>query len=85
MSCKAWPPITWIGINYRHVLRDVDGRKLLVKLNTIPKGTRSQGWMGPDDMHDYTIQADVRVDTTHKDNPVIGMPDIGLIEFGAIP
>jgi outer membrane protein assembly factor BamB len=73
-------PVTWIGINYRHVLRDIDGRKLLVKLNTIPKGTRSQGWMGPDDMHDYTIQADVRVDTAHKDNPVIGMPDIGLID-----
>ena len=41
------------------MIRDVDGEKVMVKVTTIPKGTRSQSWMGPTDLHDYTIQADV--------------------------
>jgi len=53
-------PITWVGARYRHVVRDLDGDKVMVKVTTIPKGTRSQSWMGPTDLHDYTVQADVR-------------------------
>ena len=41
-------------------VREVDGEKVIVKVTTIPKGTRSQSWMGPTDLHDYTIQADVQ-------------------------
>lgn len=54
------PPITWIGARYRHVVRDVDGNKVMVKVSTIPKGTRSRSFIGPSDLHDYTIQCDVR-------------------------
>jgi outer membrane protein assembly factor BamB len=39
--------------------RKFEGNVVALKINTIPKGTRSQGWMGPTDLHDYTIQADV--------------------------
>ncbi len=39
--------------------RGVQGNGVLCKLMTIPKGSRSQGTMGPVDLHDYTIQADV--------------------------
>jgi hypothetical protein len=53
-------PVTWIGARYRHKIIDKDGDKVMVKITTIPKGTRSQCWFGPDDMHDYTIQADLR-------------------------
>ncbi len=73
------PSQTWIGLNYRHVIRDVEGRKVMVKINTIPKGTRSQGWMGPDDLHDYTIQADAEATTSRPDDPASGLADIGLI------
>lgn len=52
-------PITWVGARYRHVMRNVDGNDLLVKITTIPLGTKSRAWFGPTDMHDYTIQADV--------------------------
>jgi hypothetical protein len=52
-------PITWVGARYRHVMRTVDGNDLLVKITTIPLGTKSRAWFGPTDMHDYTIQADV--------------------------
>lgn len=66
-------PITWVGARYRHQVRDVNGEKMLVKVNTIPLGTRSQAWMGPPGLHDYTIQADVWADL--KNNK---LPDIGL-------
>ncbi|MCA9136853.1 MAG: PQQ-binding-like beta-propeller repeat protein, partial [Planctomycetales bacterium] len=66
-------PITWIGAGYRHEPRKVEGDGVLVKITTIPKGTRSQSWMGPVDMHDYTITADVKAGAAAK------LPDIGLI------
>lgn len=54
--------------------RGVTGNGVMVKITTIPKGTRSQGWMGPPQLSNYTIQADVMGAT--KDGK---MPDIGLI------
>ena len=59
-AVRGDPPLPWIGMRYRHVVREMDGSKCLVKITTIPKGTRSQGWIGPIDLHDYSIQADVR-------------------------
>lgn len=50
------------------------GGGAMVKITTIPKGARSQCWMGQPDFHDYTIQADVR--GANRDGK---MPDIGLI------
>ncbi len=71
------PPITWVGCRYRHVVRDVEGNQVMVKVTTIPKGTRSRCWFGSSDLHDYTIQADV------LGREVDGkMPDIGLIAQG---
>ena len=67
-------PITWVGARYRHQPRDVDGESLIVKVTTIPKGTRSQCWMGPPELHDYTIEADVKGAISNG-----RMPDIGLI------
>ena len=47
---------------------------MIVKISTIPKGTRSQTWMGPTNLHDYTISADVKAEAgTAK------LPDIGII------
>ena len=57
---RGEPPLPWIGMRYRHVVREVDGTQCLVKITTIPKGTRSQGWIGPITLHDYQIQADFR-------------------------
>ena len=52
-------PITWIGAAYRHQPKEVSGESVLVKISTIPLGTRSQSWMGWTTLSDYTIQADV--------------------------
>jgi outer membrane protein assembly factor BamB len=70
------PPITWVGASHRNMVEQPKGfdRKVLVKVTTIPKGTRSQSWMGPTDLHDYTVQADVRGAGEGE-----RMPDIGVI------
>jgi hypothetical protein len=71
------PPATWVGVRYRHVVRKVDGNEMLVKVTTIPKGTRSRLSMGQSDLHDYTIQGDFKAGT--QDNKV---PDFGVIGQG---
>lgn len=61
--------------------RKVDGNGVMCKITTIPKGTRSQGWMGNTEFKDYTITADVYGTSvpSAKEDPVRKMPDIGLI------
>jgi outer membrane protein assembly factor BamB len=66
---KGEPPLPWIGMRYRHVVREVDGSKCLVKVTTIPKGTRSQGWIGPIGLHDYVIRAEFRARETGVAKP----------------
>lgn len=56
--------------------RDEVANGAIAKIRTIPLGTKSRGWMGPDELHDYTIQADV---LGNGDTPTKKMPDIGLI------
>ena len=70
-------PVTWVGARYRHQLRKEGDNTIAVKVTTIPKGTRSRCWFGHSDLHDYTIQADVRGALTNDK-----MPDIGLIAQG---
>ncbi len=67
------PPV-WIGANYRHKPAPLDGEKGLVKISTIPKGTRSQSWMGWTNLHDYTVQADFKANEENG-----RLPDMGLI------
>ncbi len=67
-------PAVWIGANYRHKPAPLDGEKGLVKISTIPKGTRSQSWMGWTNLHDYTVQADFKA--TEQNGR---LPDMGLI------
>ncbi len=71
------PPIPWVGARHRHVIRNQDGNHVLVKVTTIPKGTRSRCWFGPPDLSDYTIEADVRGGIADGK-----MPDIGIIAQG---
>jgi len=53
--------------------RGIMGNAVMCKISTIPKGTRSQGWMGPTSLHDYTIQADVRGSERHGKLPSMGV------------
>jgi hypothetical protein len=85
-SIDGEPPVTWVGIRHRHKIREINGEKVMVKITTIPRGTRSQGWIGPLNMHDYTIQADLRgqsvlakSQTDQGETTVVKLPDMGLI------
>ncbi len=53
-------PLPWNGMRYRHVIREVDGNPVMVKITTIPLGMKSTGFLGWSDLHDYTIQADLK-------------------------
>jgi outer membrane protein assembly factor BamB len=66
-------PATWIGAAYRHQPKELDGEKVLVKVSTIPKGTRSQCWMGHTTHEDYTIQADLRATGKPEQKPDMGL------------
>jgi hypothetical protein len=71
-------PITWVGARYRHVMRQVDGSNTMVKITTIPLGTRSRLSMGQPDLHDYTVQTDFKVAV----NSAGKLPDVGAIAQG---
>lgn len=75
----ADPPLSWVGARYRHIIKPVDGSPALTKITTIPKGARSRAWMGPSDLAEYTISADIRgAKTLDK------LPDIGLTAHGYV-
>ena len=60
-------PLTWLGGRVRWVVRGEGSDKYLAKVTVLPTpknpqnklGTRSFAWMGPADLSNYTIQADV--------------------------
>lgn len=53
--------------------RAIAGNGVLCKISTIPKGTRSQGWMGQTYLHDCTIQADLRGAVRNDKLPSMGV------------
>jgi hypothetical protein len=76
-------PLTWVGGRVRYILRDVDGKRIMVKRDELPTrpgqpptklGAKSRMWMGQVDLSNYTIQADIQGQI--KDGK---MPDVGLI------
>lgn len=59
----------------------IAGKPVMCKITTIPKGTRSQGWLGHPDSAGYEIEADVFADAQTVGagaDPNSRMPDIGL-------
>jgi outer membrane protein assembly factor BamB len=81
------PPLTWIGAGMKFAVREMPGptgpkNKLLVKLTDIPLFARARTYFGAEDMHDYTLEADVMVKEIVYDDAgsvVHKMPDVGLI------
>ncbi len=70
------PPPQWVNATGKFAVRDLDGSKVLVKLaeNPFAFAKRCRPFMGPTDLSDYTIQADVRgLDRRRQ------MGDIGIV------
>lgn len=53
--------------------RKISGSAVMCKISTIPKGTRSQGWMGQTYLHDYTIQTDLSGAVRNDKLPSMGV------------
>ncbi len=78
-------PLTWLGGRVRWEPREKDGEKFIAKKSVLPTpkdpknklGTRSFLWMGPADLANYTVQADMLV--KEEDSK---MPDAGIIASG---
>ena len=78
-------PLTWMGGRVRWEVREKDGEKFIAKKTVLPTpkdpnnklGTRSFIWMGPTDLANYTIQADVLLKEEGGK-----MPDVGVIASG---
>lgn len=63
--------------------RKVTGNGVMCKITTIPRGTRSQGWIGHPSSKNYVIQADVsanKVDAGADADKNAKVPDIGLTD-----
>ncbi|XZE45268.1 PQQ-binding-like beta-propeller repeat protein [Pirellulaceae bacterium SH467] len=72
-------PNHWIGAAYRHQPAELPtGGNGLVKISTIPKGTRSQGFIGLPKMSDYTIEGEFLALDTKNKVPTTKLPDMGL-------
>ncbi len=59
----------------------IAGNAVMCKITTIPKGTRSQGWLGHPDSKGYEMQADVFADAQQigaAADPNSRTPDIGV-------
>jgi outer membrane protein assembly factor BamB len=78
-------PLTWLGGRVRWDVRDNKGDKYIAKKTVLPTpkdpknklGTRSYLWMGPVNLSNYTIQADVLL------KEIDGrISDVGLIDSG---
>ena len=74
-------PMHWIGMAYRHQPAELpDGAgNGLVKISTIPKGTRSQGFLGLPKFHDYTVQGEFYAMDTKNKVPTTKLPDMGVV------
>ena len=65
--------LTGPKVSFKRGTRRVEGNGVMMKNTVIPKGTRSQGWMGVPNLSDYTIQADIQ--GAVKDGQ---LPEVGL-------
>ena len=73
-------PLHWIGAAYRHLPFELPtSGNGLVKISTIPKGVRSQAFLGKPNVHDYTVQAEVYATDTKNKVPTTKLPDMGVV------
>lgn len=84
------PPLTWIDTGLQPALKFVvrpepgnTSNRVLVKVTDVPLFARARVYFGPDNLSNYSVQADVKVDETvyHDGNiEVHKMPDAGVID-----
>ena len=70
------PPAQWINATGKFAVRDVEGNKVLVKLaqNPFAFAKRTRPFLGPPDLSNYTIEAEVRSMERRRQ-----MSDVGVV------
>jgi outer membrane protein assembly factor BamB len=68
------PPLPWINAVGKFVVKDLEGSKVLSRLEDNTPGRRARLFLGNVDMADYTMEADVRVGERRRQ-----MGDAGVI------
>ena len=68
-------PAHWVGMMLKYQVRDMEGNRVLVKTTEGSSLlTRARAYLGPSDMHDYTVEMDVRATERRRT-----MGDAGVI------
>jgi outer membrane protein assembly factor BamB len=70
----AYPPLPWIGARFKWQIREVEGKKILVKTLDVPLFQRAFTYIGDPGMSNYTIEADVMSDGSRRT-----MSNVGII------
>ncbi len=70
----AYPPLPWIGARFKFDVREKDGNKALVKTIDNRFFQRATMFIGPPDLSNYTIEADVMSEGSKRK-----MSEVGLI------
>jgi hypothetical protein len=70
----AYPPLPWIGARFKFDVRDKDGTKALTKTIDNRFFQRATVFLGPPNLNNYTIEADVMSEGNRRK-----MSEVGLI------
>jgi outer membrane protein assembly factor BamB len=68
------PPTHWVNATGKYQVRQEEGNKVLVKLADNPFTKRARIFMGPGNMKDYTVEADIRATEKRRQ-----MGDAGVV------
>ncbi|MBI3269030.1 MAG: PQQ-binding-like beta-propeller repeat protein [Planctomycetes bacterium] len=69
----AYPPLPWIGARFKWEIRERDGSRVLAKTLDNDLFQRSFTFLGPSDLSNYTVEADVMSDGTRRTMSVVGV------------
>ncbi|MBI3922942.1 MAG: PQQ-binding-like beta-propeller repeat protein [Armatimonadetes bacterium] len=69
----AYPPLPWIGGRFKWEVRDLGGNKVLTKTIDNIFFQRAFTFLGHPDMHDYTVEADVRSEGNRRNMSLVGV------------
>lgn len=70
----AYPPLPWIGARFKFEVRDKDGSKTLTKTIDNTFFQRATVFIGPPDLSNYTVEADVMSEGARRK-----MSEVGII------
>jgi len=81
------PPVGWINAANKYAVKETDGKKYLTKIAQIQHTfyLRARAFMGPSDLSNYTIEADVRSPIRRRQQGDLGVVAQGytLVLFGS--